>query len=207
MVLTVSSALSRVTGLSCHPHRRNCFHRLDASVGASGPHGFAVRKSALSSETPLTSIASQPYVRDDRETPLCAGRDGENEQVSWVKSEAEYFLIQGWTLICCVARRAKSKTIMGAFASSYLRHSGASRSDEPGIHNPSVSFSTKTPRQGLWIPGLRLVAHPGMTVIVKAASALLLSATECPTMRCQGWQRLRSCGRIPLLAVAARRVG
>jgi hypothetical protein len=29
-------------------------------------------------------------------------------QVSWVKSEAEYFLIQGWTLICCVARRAQS---------------------------------------------------------------------------------------------------
>jgi hypothetical protein len=31
-----------------------------------------------------------------------------NMQVSWVKSEAEYFSIQGWTLICCVARRAQS---------------------------------------------------------------------------------------------------
>jgi hypothetical protein len=50
---------------------------LDASVGASGPHDFAVRKSALSSAAPPASIASQPYVRDDRETPLCVGRDGE----------------------------------------------------------------------------------------------------------------------------------
>jgi hypothetical protein len=43
------------------------------------------------------------------------------------------------------------------------RHSGASRSDEPGIHNPGVSFSTKTLAQGVWIPGLRQTAHPGMT--------------------------------------------
>ena len=75
------------------------------TIEASGPHDFAVRKITLSSAAQLASIASLPYVRDDRETPLCVGRDGENEEVSWVKSEAEYFLIQGWTLICCVARR------------------------------------------------------------------------------------------------------
>jgi hypothetical protein len=49
-----------------HRHHR----QLDASVGASGPHDFAVRKPAPSSEAPPASIASQPYVRDDRETPL-----------------------------------------------------------------------------------------------------------------------------------------
>src|SRR5271165_3046419 len=38
--------LSPVTGLFCHRRRRNCFRRLDASVGASGPHDFAVRASA-----------------------------------------------------------------------------------------------------------------------------------------------------------------
>ena len=43
-------ALSPVTGLVCHRRRRNLFHRLDASVGASGPHDFAVRKPALSSK-------------------------------------------------------------------------------------------------------------------------------------------------------------
>jgi len=47
MVLTVSFALSLVTGLSCHHHRRDAKHRrqFDASVGASGPHDFAVRES------------------------------------------------------------------------------------------------------------------------------------------------------------------
>jgi len=40
---TAYTALSPVTGLSCHRRRRNRFRRLDASVGASGPHGFAVR--------------------------------------------------------------------------------------------------------------------------------------------------------------------
>ena len=55
MVLTVSFALSLVTGLVCHHRRRNdaplrarlgkgAFRRLDASVGASGPHDFAVRQ-------------------------------------------------------------------------------------------------------------------------------------------------------------------
>jgi hypothetical protein len=38
-------ALSPVTGLSCHRRLRGYPHRLDASVGASGPHDFAVRRS------------------------------------------------------------------------------------------------------------------------------------------------------------------
>ena len=47
MVLTVSFVLSSVTGLSCHRHRRDTSRRLDASVGASGPHDFAVRIRAV----------------------------------------------------------------------------------------------------------------------------------------------------------------
>jgi hypothetical protein len=76
MVLTVSSALSLVTGLSCHHRRRNLFYRLDASVGASGPHGFAVHKLSAFVNALLASTASRSNVRDDRETPLCVGRDG-----------------------------------------------------------------------------------------------------------------------------------
>ena len=51
MVLTAYSALSPVTGLSCHRRSRgNCFlGELDASVGAPGPHGFAVRFTRRSS--------------------------------------------------------------------------------------------------------------------------------------------------------------
>ena len=60
MVLTVSSALSPVTGLCCHRRQRSCLRQLDASVGASGPHDFAVRKQAPSSEAPPASTASRP---------------------------------------------------------------------------------------------------------------------------------------------------
>jgi len=52
------------------------FHKLDASVEASGPHDFAVRKMARSSVAPSTSTASHPNVRDDRDTPLIPGQDG-----------------------------------------------------------------------------------------------------------------------------------
>jgi len=60
MVLTAYSALSPVTGLSCHRRLRSCLRRLDASVGASGPHDFAVRWSAPSSEALPASTASRP---------------------------------------------------------------------------------------------------------------------------------------------------
>ena len=50
---------------------------LDASVGASGPHAFAVRKKALSSSALLSVHRIPPRVRDDREPPLCGtGRQG-----------------------------------------------------------------------------------------------------------------------------------
>jgi hypothetical protein len=60
MVLTVSFALSPATGLFCHRHQRSCLCQFDASVGASGPHDFAVRKRAPSSEAPPASTASRP---------------------------------------------------------------------------------------------------------------------------------------------------
>jgi hypothetical protein len=44
MVLTVSFVLSPVTMLVCHRHRAVA-RQLDTSVGASGPHDFAVRVS------------------------------------------------------------------------------------------------------------------------------------------------------------------
>ena len=47
MVLTVSFVLSPVTGLFCHRRLAEWLRELDASVGASGPHDFAVRVSAF----------------------------------------------------------------------------------------------------------------------------------------------------------------
>src|ERR1700730_19205692 len=43
MVLTVYNVLSPATGLSCHRRLARLIARLDASVGASGPHAFSVR--------------------------------------------------------------------------------------------------------------------------------------------------------------------
>src|ERR1700732_2495188 len=77
MVLTASFELSPVTGLSCHRRLRGLPpHELDASVGASGPHDFAVRISAARLASLPRPSHPAPNVRDDRETPLCVGRDG-----------------------------------------------------------------------------------------------------------------------------------
>jgi hypothetical protein len=79
MVLTVSFVLSPVTMLGCH--RRLRFTRqLDASVGASGPHDFAVRFSILRPALACLTLPRPshpaPNVRDDREAPLLWERDG-----------------------------------------------------------------------------------------------------------------------------------
>jgi len=51
-------------------HRR----QLDASVGATGPHGFAVRGRRIRlMHRHVHRIP--PHVRDDRETPLLPGQD------------------------------------------------------------------------------------------------------------------------------------
>jgi hypothetical protein len=96
MVLTVYSALSLVTGLVCHHRRRNLFHQLDASVGASGPHGFAVRRTTLSSVAPPASIASHPAFVTIAIRPL-EGLDGKHVEVIWVEREQEYFCKGDWT--------------------------------------------------------------------------------------------------------------
>jgi hypothetical protein len=71
MVLTVSFVLSPETGLSCLRRRRNIIRRLDASVGASGPYDFAVRKARVLVRNAACVHRIPPHVRDDRETPLC----------------------------------------------------------------------------------------------------------------------------------------
>jgi hypothetical protein len=75
MVLTVYSALSLVTGLCCHHRLADTSAKLNASVGASGPHDFAVRKHAPSSEAPPASTASLPAFVTIAIRP-CMGRDG-----------------------------------------------------------------------------------------------------------------------------------
>jgi hypothetical protein len=72
MVLTVSFVLFPVTGLCCHRHQQVTTCRLDASVGASEPHDFAVRKArAFVFRAASRPPHPVPNVRDDRDTPLC----------------------------------------------------------------------------------------------------------------------------------------
>ena len=60
---TAYSALSLVTGLSCHHRRRDTSRQLDASVGAPGPHGFAVRRPRRSSfATPASTASHRAFV-------------------------------------------------------------------------------------------------------------------------------------------------
>ena len=83
MVLTGSFVLSPVIGLVCHRRQRirrvkspvgpTCLRKLDASVGASGPHDFAVRVSAIRQRRRPRPPHPAAHVRDDRETPLRGG--------------------------------------------------------------------------------------------------------------------------------------
>ena len=49
--------------------------KLDASVGAPGPHVFTVRQNAARLASPKRPPHPAPNVRDDRDTPLSRGRD------------------------------------------------------------------------------------------------------------------------------------
>ena len=94
MVLTVSFALSPVIGLCCHRRRRSFLRRLDASVEASGPHDFAVRKHAPSSEAPLASTASRPASVTIAIRPS-VGRDGGINKAVSSKRRSEKFFDRG----------------------------------------------------------------------------------------------------------------
>jgi hypothetical protein len=90
MVLTVSFGLSSGTGLSCPRDLRIIIRRLDASVGASGPHDFAVRAGVARLFDTITSIASRPAFRDDRDAPLSTGRDVRKKPLIWGRRQDNF---------------------------------------------------------------------------------------------------------------------
>jgi hypothetical protein len=89
--------------------------KLDASVGASGPHDFAVRSNisrqragdrsqvfrpALRShraQNAAASTASRAYVRDDRDTPLLWDGMAKVLDVIWGVRKQKYFCRWDWT--------------------------------------------------------------------------------------------------------------
>src|ERR1700738_3529297 len=88
MVLTSYSVLSPVTGLFCHRRRRTCLRRLDASVGASEPHVFTVRKKRPRQKRLPRPPHPASNVRDDRETPLRRERDHIGILLIWPRRQA-----------------------------------------------------------------------------------------------------------------------
>ena len=94
MVLTVSFVLFPVTGLCCHRHRWNLFRQLDASVGASGPHDFAVRKKGAFVNALLASTASRPASVTIASRPS-VGRDEETYAGELGQMGMEIFLQKG----------------------------------------------------------------------------------------------------------------
>src|SRR5713226_1709042 len=139
MVLTVSFVLSPVTGLFCHRRLRIWFclspvgptqlRELDASVGASGPHDFAVRWQHLSSaccrsltgsspalqsrcaQNTAASTASAPRVRDDRDTPLWWGGMRKVLEVIWGAWEWKYFCEGDSTQNCPTGKSPRREPI------------------------------------------------------------------------------------------------
>jgi hypothetical protein len=70
---------------------------LDASVGASGPHDFAVREPALSSKALTASIASRLASVTIASRPSDRGGTGELVEMICPTGKAENFFEKDWT--------------------------------------------------------------------------------------------------------------
>ena len=89
MALRFISCSPRSGRARCHRRRRNCFHRLDASIGASGPHDFTVRiRTIRQGRIRVHRIPSRAC--DDRETPLVPGRDESGILLIWVSRQDNF---------------------------------------------------------------------------------------------------------------------
>jgi hypothetical protein len=92
---TAYSVLSPVTGFVATV-ADGYLRQLDASIGASGPHDFAVRLSAVR-QWHIRVHRISPHVRDDREPPLLSGETRGERPLICPTRQAEYFLREGWT--------------------------------------------------------------------------------------------------------------
>src|SRR5882762_5236920 len=126
---------------------RLCLRELDASVGASGPHDFAVRSNisrpravdrsqifrfALRShraQNAAASTASHPAFRDDHDTPLFRGGMRKVLDVIWGGRKRKYFFKRDSTQNCPTGkspRRREPPSCPGRGAASFtlLRRAG-----------------------------------------------------------------------------------
>ena len=83
----------------CHRRPREAFASpgLDASIGASGPHDFAVRFRRATSLAPSASIASHRAFVTFASAPHLAAMTGGVMPLICPTGKAEYFCSKGWT--------------------------------------------------------------------------------------------------------------
>jgi hypothetical protein len=115
MVLTVSFALSSVTGLVCHRRLRKSSRKLDASVGASEPHDFAVRISSVRQGSQSVHRIPHPTLMTMANAPLGEHRMGESVVLICPTAPAEYFSLADWTASITLIAANKSRFSRGWF--------------------------------------------------------------------------------------------
>ena len=94
---TAYTALSPVTGfLATVAPGKLASRELDASNGASGPHGFAVRVGAVRQKR-IRVHRIPPHVRDDRERPSERSGTGRGYRLICNFGKSEYFCKRGLT--------------------------------------------------------------------------------------------------------------
>ena len=91
--------ISPGTGLFCPRHfRRNCaLRKLSASVGAPGPHDFAVRFRRARLASPSASTATRLTSVTIAKRPSWRGGMAMDLQLIWGRTKQEYFCGKGWT--------------------------------------------------------------------------------------------------------------
>jgi hypothetical protein len=94
MVLTVSFVLFPATGLFATVVERNFFRQLDASIGASEPHDFAVRRPGTFVSAPPASTASRLTSVTIAKRPS-EGRDSEGYGCDLGEKRTRIFLERG----------------------------------------------------------------------------------------------------------------
>src|SRR5579863_7395064 len=159
MVLTACSALSLVNRAFLPPSQATMqAHRgqLDASVGASGPHGFAVRRIAPSSEAPPASTASRPTLVTIRETSLDWGRTADSLLLFLPRRQAKFRKIRKQE---CDRRRGREGARDSPCAAAALR-------SEVDIPRTVVAMSAFDPQNGTSIydslPGHKMIGFHSM---------------------------------------------
>ena len=128
---------SPVTGLSCHRRRRNRFRRLDASVGASGPHAFAVRLRRARPSRRRRPPHPAASVRDVAQRPSEWGGTGRLIKVIWVRRQGKF-------------RKTRNRAGAGSMPSGRLRRgsNGLHRRRSDRVVTPQPAFAQKNIEPG-----------------------------------------------------------